>query len=82
MQEYAGHYSTGGSAISYANFSRWKALAGVNWNLGPWSAGWTAKYVGKYNVGYFRTDAPSACQSNSPAGCELPSANTRCSLVT
>jgi len=71
VQEYAGHYSTGASAISNANFSRWKALAGLNWNLGPWSAGWTAKYVGKYNVGYFRTDAPSACQSNSPPGCEL-----------
>ena len=52
MQEYAGHYSTGASAIPYANFSRWKALGQVNWNLGPWSAGWTVKYVGSYVVGY------------------------------
>jgi len=52
VQEYAGHYSTGASAIANANFSRWKALAGVNWMLGPWSAGWTVKYVGKFNVGY------------------------------
>jgi outer membrane receptor protein involved in Fe transport len=51
-QEYAGHYSTGASAISYANFSRWKALGQLNWNLGPWSAGWTVKYIGPYVVGY------------------------------
>ena len=72
MQEYAGHYSTGASAISYANFSRWKALAALNWNLGPWSAQWTIKYVGKYNVGYANLAVgQSACQSNSPPGCEL-----------
>jgi outer membrane receptor protein involved in Fe transport len=71
-QQYAGHFSTGASAISYANFSRWKALAGVNWNLGPWSAAWTMKYVGKWTVGYadLRENA-SACQSNTPPGCEL-----------
>jgi hypothetical protein len=40
VQEYAGHYTTGASAISYANFSHWKALAGLNWNRGPWSAAW------------------------------------------
>jgi outer membrane receptor protein involved in Fe transport len=51
-QQYAGHYSTGASAIANANFSRWKALAGVNWNLGPWSVAWTMKYIGKYTVGY------------------------------
>jgi iron complex outermembrane receptor protein len=72
VQQYAGHFSTGASAISYANFSRWKALAGVNWNMGPWSAAWTAKYIGKYTVGYadLRENA-SACLSNSPPGCEL-----------
>jgi len=51
-QEYAGHYSTGASAISNANFSRWKALASLNWNLGPWSAAWTVKYIGKFTVGH------------------------------
>ena len=72
VQEYAGHYSTGASAIANANFSRWKALGGVNWNLGPWSAGWTVKYIGKYNVGYANVNAGiSACKSNSPPGCEL-----------
>jgi outer membrane receptor protein involved in Fe transport len=52
VQEFAGHYSTGASAIPYANFSRWKALGQVNWNMGPWSAGWTIKYIGSYVVGY------------------------------
>jgi outer membrane receptor protein involved in Fe transport len=72
VQEFAGHYSTGASAISYANFSRWKALMTLNWNMGPFSAAWTARYVGNYTVGYAREDyGQSACQSNSPPGCEL-----------
>jgi len=66
--EYAGHYS---SPLS-ANFSRWKALSVLNWNLGPWSAAWTARYVGNYTVGYANEAyGQSACQSNSPPGCEL-----------
>jgi len=71
-QEYAGHYSTGASAIAYANFSRWKALATINWNLGPWSAAWTMRYIGKFKVGYANLNYnESACQSNLPPGCEL-----------
>ncbi len=71
-QEYAGHYATGGSAIPYANFSRWKALMTLNWNLGAWSAAWNAKYIGKYTVGYANLSYnESACQSNAPPGCEL-----------
>jgi iron complex outermembrane receptor protein len=72
VQEFAGHYSTGASAISYANFSRWKALMTLNWNMGPFSAAWTSRYVGNYTVGYAREDyGQSACLSNSPPGCEL-----------
>jgi hypothetical protein len=52
VQEYAGHYATGASAIPYANFSRWKALMTLNWNMGAFSAAWTAKYIGGFNVGY------------------------------
>jgi iron complex outermembrane recepter protein len=69
---YAGHFETGAAAVPYANFSRWKALAGLNWNLGAFSAGWTAKYVGKYDVGY--TDPryqQSACYLNAGGYCEL-----------
>ncbi|HSC11589.1 MAG TPA: TonB-dependent receptor [Rhodanobacteraceae bacterium] len=71
-QEYAGHYTNGASAISGVNYSRWKALSTLSWNLGAWSAGWTLRYVGKYTVGYARLDYDaSACASNSPPGCEL-----------
>jgi hypothetical protein len=72
VQEYAGHYSTGGSAIANANFSRWKALAALNWNLGSFSAAWTVKYIGNFTVGYANLNYnESACQSNLPPGCEL-----------
>ena len=66
--EYAGHYS---SPLG-ANFSRWKALSTLNWNLGPFSAAWTAKYIGKYTVGYANEAyGQSACLLESPPGCEL-----------
>jgi outer membrane receptor protein involved in Fe transport len=71
-QEYAGHYTTFVSAISGANFSRWKALATLNWNSGPWSAGWTLRYIGKFTVGYAKPDYyASACAGSYPPGCEL-----------
>jgi outer membrane receptor protein involved in Fe transport len=71
-QEYAGHETTSVSAIPYANFSRWKALASINWNRGAWSAAWTVKYIGKFTVGYARLDYnDSACAFSAPAGCEL-----------
>jgi outer membrane receptor protein involved in Fe transport len=72
VQEYAGHYTNYASAIQGANFSRWKALATLNWNLGAWSAAWTMHYYGKYTVGYAREDyQASACASSLPPGCEL-----------
>jgi len=70
VQQYAGHYSTGASAISNANFSRWKALAGVNWNMGPWNAAWTVKYIGKYTVGYVAQGYHESADSQVP-GVEL-----------
>jgi outer membrane receptor protein involved in Fe transport len=72
-QEYAGHFTnaSGASAIS-GNFSRWKALASINWNLGAWSAAWTLKYIGRFTVGYARLDyGESACWFSYPPGCEL-----------
>jgi outer membrane receptor protein involved in Fe transport len=72
VQEYAGHYTTGASAIPYANYSRWRALATLSWNRGPWSGAWTLRYVGEYTVGYANLDYnESACLSNYPPGCEL-----------
>ena len=52
VQQFAGHYSTGASAITYANFSRWKALANLGWRMGAFDASITSRYVGNYNVGY------------------------------
>ncbi|HET7063261.1 MAG TPA: TonB-dependent receptor [Rudaea sp.] len=74
VQEYAGHYTNLFSASNSANYSRWKALANVNWNLGAWRAAWTLRYIGKFKVGYARLDYnESACDNglNGPPGCEL-----------
>ncbi|WP_051595530.1 TonB-dependent receptor domain-containing protein [Dyella jiangningensis] len=35
----------------YGNYTRWRALAGLNWTAGAWSASWTARYIGALNVG-------------------------------
>ena len=72
VQEYAGHYTNLFSATSSANYSRWKALANVDWNLGSWRATWTLRYIGKFKVGYAKLEYnESACLSNLPPGCEL-----------
>ena len=40
--------------------------------MGPFSAMWSVKYIGKYNVGYANPDyGQSACLYSSPPGCEL-----------
>jgi len=36
---------------AYGNYARWRALAGVTWNLGNWDAGWRIHYVGPLSVG-------------------------------
>lgn len=35
----------------YGNYARWKAVAGVRWQLGSFDAGWYAHYVGPFSVG-------------------------------
>lgn len=35
----------------FGNFARWRALAGVNWNRGPWDASWRVRYVGTLKIG-------------------------------
>lgn len=44
-------------------FPRWKALASVNWNLGPWDASWRMRYTGKFRMG-----SKSPSQDVFPAG--------------
>ena len=44
-------------------FPRWRALASVNWNLGPWDASWRMRYVGTFRMG-----SKSPSQDTFPAG--------------
>ena len=37
--------------VAYGNYARWRALAGVNWNLGSWDANWRIHYVGPLSIG-------------------------------
>ena len=34
----------------FGNFARWRALVGLNWNLGPWDAVWRVRYIGHISV--------------------------------
>jgi outer membrane receptor protein involved in Fe transport len=42
---------------------RWRALASVAWNLGPWDASWRVRYIGK-----FRNGSGKADEDTFPAG--------------
>jgi len=44
-------------------FPRWRALASVSWNLGPWDASWRMRYIGK-----FRNGSAKADEDTFPAG--------------
>jgi len=46
-QHLAGHYDK-----TYGNFARVRALATLDWNMGPFSANWTTRYIGPIKVGY------------------------------
>ena len=42
---------------------RWRALATVAWNLGPWDASWRMRYIGKFRMGSGKAD-----EDTFPAG--------------
>jgi outer membrane receptor protein involved in Fe transport len=46
-QHLAGHFDK-----TFGNFARWRGLANVDWNWGPFSAAYQARYIGKIKVGY------------------------------
>ena len=46
-QGLAGHFDK-----TFGNFARWRGLATLDWNLGPWNAQWQTRYVGRTTVGY------------------------------
>jgi outer membrane receptor protein involved in Fe transport len=50
-QHLAGHYDK-----TYGNFARVRALATLDWNMGPFSANWTTRYIAPITVGYANAD--------------------------
>ncbi len=76
---FAGHvepYGSGAQAIcglfgggSVCTYPRWKALAALNWNMGPLSANWKVRYIGKFEMGY-----ASPLEDQNPGGYGDPTA--------
>jgi iron complex outermembrane receptor protein len=57
-QHLAGHFDK-----TFGNFARVRALATLDWNMGPWNANWTTRYIGRITLGY-------ALPSLGPSGVE------------
>jgi outer membrane receptor protein involved in Fe transport len=57
-QGLAGHFDK-----TFGNFARLRALGTIDWNMGPWTANWTARYIGRITLGY-------ALPSLGPSGVE------------
>ena len=63
-QHLAGHFDK-----TFGNFARVRALATLDWNLGPWTANWTTRYIGRITLGYANQClGPSAAFFDSPNG--------------
>ena len=43
-------HNAGVYTSQFGNFARWRALAGLSWNLGPWDAAWRVRYIGNIKV--------------------------------
>ena len=64
VQGLAGHFDK-----TFGNFARVRGLATLDWNLGPWNANWTTRYIGRITVGYANQClGPSADFFDSPNG--------------
>jgi iron complex outermembrane receptor protein len=63
IQHLAGHYDK-----TYGNFARVRALASLDWNMGPFTANWTTRYVGPITIGYANAGlGPSGVESSTDA---------------
>jgi outer membrane receptor protein involved in Fe transport len=63
VQHLAGHFDK-----TFGNFARVRALASLDWNLGPWSANWTTRYIGRITLGYANSGlGPSGVASSTNA---------------
>ncbi|MEP6484177.1 MAG: TonB-dependent receptor, partial [Rudaea sp.] len=47
VQHLAGHFDK-----TFGNFARVRGLATLDWNLGPFNANWTTRYIGPITLGY------------------------------
>ncbi len=64
-QHLAGHYDK-----TFGNFSRVRIKGSVDWNLGPFVAGWTTRFFSPLTLGYANPClGPSAAQGGSAVGC-------------
>ncbi len=62
-QHLAGHYDK-----TFGNFARVRALASLDWNMGPFVANWTTRYVGPIKIGYANAGlGPSGVESSTDA---------------
>lgn len=60
----------------YGNFARWRGLSNIGWTYGPFSAGWTTRYVGGEKVP-FLGHVGAWAQNNLTAGYNIAPLNTR-----
>ncbi|MFC4764805.1 TonB-dependent receptor [Dyella koreensis] len=44
-------HNAGKYTYAYGDFPRWRSLAMLNWSLGPWSASWRVRYIGRTQIG-------------------------------
>ena len=65
VQHLAGHFDK-----TFGNFARVRGLATLDWNLGPWTANWTTRYIGRITLGY-------ANAGLGPSARDEPGANAR-----
>ncbi|HEX3896947.1 MAG TPA: TonB-dependent receptor, partial [Rudaea sp.] len=47
VQHLAGHFDK-----TFGNYARVRGLATIDWNMGPWTANWTTRYIGRITLGY------------------------------
>jgi iron complex outermembrane receptor protein len=62
-QGLAGHFDK-----TFGNFARVRGLATLDWNMGPWNANWTTRYIGRITLGYANSGlGPSGVEGNGSA---------------
>ncbi len=63
-QHLAGHFDK-----TFGNFARVRALATLDWNMGPFIANWTSRYIGRITTGYANPCLGPSASKNDSSGC-------------